>query len=239
MTFNKEKREKIQNLILGVVNRLDTGKRLNTKRFENMFKTMSDEQFFEYVKDFGKDLDDTIQLFFLPFEEPSLDQIKEAADFLKVPLEEYIWYYHNDPQGTRTRSKVPVGYCTIKRLQQTLSKKNNYSFDNDEVNFKTGDVKGDSKVAALSDMESLSLSIIGADNALKEFLGPRANAQDAKREMLRQIVRDGYATLSDLPNDPTEKTALMTLNTYLLASGIRSDLINTSLETLYTLKNKR
>lgn len=38
-----------------------------------MFKTMSDEQFFEYVKDFGKDLDDTIQLFFLPFEEPSLD----------------------------------------------------------------------------------------------------------------------------------------------------------------------
>lgn len=34
-------------------------------------------------------------------------------------------------------------------------------------------------------MESLSLSIIGADNALKEFLGPRANAQDAKREMLR------------------------------------------------------
>jgi hypothetical protein len=74
---------------------------------------------------------------------------------------------------------------------------------------------------------------------LKELLGPRANAQDAKREMLRQIVSNGYTTLEDLPNDPSEKTTLMTLNTYLLASGIRSDLVTSSLETPYTLKKRR
>jgi hypothetical protein len=168
-----------------------------------------------------------------------MEQIKDAADFLKIPLEEYVWYWHNDSEGTRTRMKVPVGYCTIKRLQQTLSKKNRYSFDADEVSFKTGDVKGDSKVAALSDAEALALSVINADNALKEFLGPRANAQDAKREMFRQIVQDGYTTLQDLPDDLSEKTTLMTLNTYLLASGIRSDLVTSTLETPYTLKKRR
>ena len=185
MAITKEKRKEIEDLVLGVVQRLDTGKRLNTKRFTDMFSAMSDEEFDKWAASMGHDLDDTIQLFFLPFEEPSLQQIKDAADYLKIPLEEYVWYYHNDPNGTRTRMKVPVGYCTIKRLQQTLSKKNHYSFDNDDISFKTGDVKGDSKVAMCSDMESLYLSGINANFAIKEFLGPRANAQDAKREMMR------------------------------------------------------
>ena len=239
MAITKEKREKITALVMGVVTRLDTGKSLNTKRFETLLKNMSDEEFDTWASQMGHDLDDTIQLFFLPFEEPSMEQIKDAADFLKIPLEEYVWYWHNDPNGTRTRMKVPVGYCTIKRLQQTLSKKNRYAFDADEVSFKTGDVKGDSKVAALSDAEALALSVINADYTLKELLGPRANAQDAKREMLRQIVSNGYTTLESLPNDPSEKTTLMTLNTYLLASGIRSDLVTSSLETPYTLKKRR
>jgi hypothetical protein len=185
MAITKEKRKQIEDLVLGVIQKLDTGKRLNTQRFTEMFANMSDDEFDKWAASMGHDLDDTIQLFFLPFEEPTLQQIKEAADFLGVPLEEYVWYYHNDPDGVRTRMKVPVGYCTIKRLQQTLSKKNHYSFDNDEVSFKTGDVKGDSKVAMCSDMESIYLSGINANRALKEFLGPRANAQDSKREMLR------------------------------------------------------
>jgi hypothetical protein len=38
----------------------------------------------------GQELDDTIQIFQLPFEEMKMTQIKKAAERLNLPLEEYI-----------------------------------------------------------------------------------------------------------------------------------------------------
>ena len=180
-------------------------------------------------------LDSSISMFCLPFEEPSMPQIKAAADVIHCPLEEYIYYRMNDPRGIRTKTKVPVGYIHIKRTQQLLSKKNHYAFTNDDRSLKTGDVKGEeSKCASLSDVESFALQAIDADETLKELLGPRADNQKAKLSMYREIARDGYCALQDLPKN-TAGTTLTTVNTYLLASGIRSDLINDSLKTEYTI----
>src|SRR5690554_1393859 len=103
------KKEKIIDLVMGVVKRLDTGKKHNISFYENMFSKMSDKQFEEWANSMGHNLDDTIQLFMLPFEEPTMNQIQEAAKFLKLPLEEYVYYYHNDEEGIRTKTKVPVG----------------------------------------------------------------------------------------------------------------------------------
>ena len=84
---------------------------------------MSDEEFDNWASQMGHDLDDTIQLFFLPFEEPSMEQIKDAADFLKIPLEEYVWYWHNDPNGTRTRMKVPLVIVLLKDYSKPYLKR--------------------------------------------------------------------------------------------------------------------
>ena len=123
----------------------------------------------------------------------------------------------------------------IKRVQQILSKKNHYSFDNEETELKTGQVKGESKVASMSDPEAFALTAIGADKALEELLGPRADNYAKKTDMYRQIVKYGYCSLDELKGDVSKSTALNTLNTYLLASGIRSDLIVNSLKTHYTI----
>jgi hypothetical protein len=230
-----KKREKIEKLVLGVVKRLDNDKMSNYKRYESMFKLMDDGEFEKWANTMGHDLDDTIQIFQLPFEEMKMTQIKNAADYLGVPLEEYIWYRHNDEKGVRTKNRVPVGYVHIKRVQQLLAKKNRYALDADETELKSGQVKGESKVASISDPESFALVSLNAENTLKEFLGPRADNQFKKLQMYRQIARDGYTTLSDMEDDITQSTTLNTLNTYLLASGIRSDLVNNSLKTNYTI----
>ena len=114
-----EKRRRIKELVLGVVKRMDNEKGLNYKRYSEMFELFEhdDNAFIEWVSSIGHELDDTIQIFALPFEEPKMYQIKDAADFLKVPLEEYVYYRHNDPRGIRTRMKVPVGYVHIKRVR--------------------------------------------------------------------------------------------------------------------------
>ena len=59
----------------------------------------------------------------LPFEEVRMNQIKDAADFLGIELEDYIYYRQHDKRGIRSKMKVPVGYVPIKRVQQILSKR--------------------------------------------------------------------------------------------------------------------
>jgi hypothetical protein len=235
MATFKEKRNKIENLVLGVLKKMDNSKMANHNRYEKMFELMTDKEFEKWAEGMGHELDDTIQLFQLPFEEVKMPQIKAAADFLKMPLEEYIWYRHNDADGIRTKMRVPVGYVHIKRVQQLLAKKNRYAYDVEDTELKSGQVKDDSKVASISDPETFFLTVLNADKALEEFLGPRSDNQSKKNEMYRQISRDGYTTLEGMEKDITQSTTLNTLNTYLLASGIRSDLVVNSLKTTYTV----
>jgi len=107
--LTKAKRDKIENLVLDVVKALDNSKMLNYKRYKTMLETMSDDEFEDWANTMGHDLDDTIQIYQLPFEEMKMTQIKKAADILDLPLEEYVWYRHNDPEGVRTKMRVPVG----------------------------------------------------------------------------------------------------------------------------------
>ncbi len=235
--LTKAKREKIEKLVLGVVKRLDNNKMLNHKRYDAMFEAMDDGDFERWAKTMGRDLDDTIQIFQLPFEEMKMTQIKSAADFLGVPLEEYVWYRHSDAEGVRTKMRVPVGYIHIKRVQQLLNKKNRYALDTEDTELKSGQVKGESKVASISDPESFALVATGAKNALKEFMGPRADNQSKKLSLYRQIARDGFATLETMEEDSdiSKSTTINTMNAYLLASGIKSDLVNDSLKTNHTI----
>jgi hypothetical protein len=231
-----EKRAKITDKVLGVVKRLDNKKNMsNYNRYKDHLEGMSDLEFEVWANSMGHELDDTIQMFQLPFEEMKMTQIKDAADFLKIPLEEYVWYRHNDPEGIRTKMRVPVGYVHVKRVQQLLAKKNRYAFDTEEIELKSGQVKGESKVASISDPETFALSAINANAALKEFLGPRADNHSQKMEMYRQIMKDGYSTLSSLTEDISKSVTLNTINTYLLASGIRSDLITKGMKTMFTI----
>lgn len=232
-----EKRAKIEKLVLDVVRALDNNKMENYKRYDVMFKTIlaDDKEFEKWANKMGTELDETIEMYQLPFEEMKMTQIKKAADILKLPLEEYIWYRHTDKNGIRSKIRVPVGYIHLKRTQQLLSKKNRYALDIDSVSLKTGQVTGDSKVASISDPEMFSLVAINAQNALKEFLGPRADSQGKKMQLYKQIARDGYATLEGLEGDIVDSTAINTMDVYMLASGIKTDLVTKSLKTNFTI----
>ena len=90
----KERFEKIKELVLGVVKAMDNDKQYNVKRYEDMFKLFEqDPDSFRKWSVLNDDsLDSSISMFCLPFEEPSMPQIKAAADVIHCPLEEYIYY---------------------------------------------------------------------------------------------------------------------------------------------------
>lgn len=230
------KRKAIESLVLTVVGDLDNPKMLNYNRYKAMFELMSSAEFDAWCKNMGEDLDDTIQMYQLPFEEMKLTQIKKAADDLSIPLEEYMWYRDKGPDPIRTLVKVPVGYIHIKRVQQMLAKKNKYSLQNEEVDFKSGQPTGSAKVAAISDVETMALTAIDANEALKEFMGPRSDNQAKKQEMYSDIAKNGYVLQDTLPDDIDKHTTLNTMNVYLIASGIQSDLVTHGLKTRYTIE---
>lgn len=115
----QEKFKKIKELTLAVIKTMDNDKMLNYKRYETFFKLC--EQDFDMFRSWdvlhNTDYDSAPYLLQLPFEEVKMRQIQEAAKKLGIELENYIYYRHTgDPEGIRSKTKVPCGYVHIKRV---------------------------------------------------------------------------------------------------------------------------
>lgn len=108
---NSEKRKKIETLIYGFSNRFDiTGS--NTKKFKDFFSKMNDDQFTRWANKFFKNDEENFYFEVLPYKnEPKLQDLINCADYLKVPLDEYIYYRNDGHKDNPIRSayKVPVG----------------------------------------------------------------------------------------------------------------------------------
>lgn len=74
-------------------------------------------------------------------------------------------------------------------------------------------------------MESSALRAIGAQDILRELMGPRSDSAMAKQQMNKDISMYGYTKLNELPNDLSDKQTLNTLYYYLLGAGIQSDVL--------------
>ena len=225
--INPDKRKKIEDLIYGTFDILDkTGS--NTKKYRDLFGKMSNEEFDKYMRDFFKNPKKQFYLECLPNRNsPRIQDGKEALEFLGIPAEEYVWYRHNGHQSNpiRTRYKVPVLYVNLRRLQQILSKKNTWSLDINKRNLKTGQLSGDNRIARISDAENYCLLTYKTDNyALKEFLSARSDSLDAKNEMYKEISRQGYCYMKDLPNDIKKKQSINTVSILLVGAGLDNDL---------------
>lgn len=223
-----EKRKKFMKMLLDTFNLLDPSGD-NAKKYEKFFSSMSDDQFDKYIRKFF--VDDS-QQFYLEIVEYMRDikyeNIEKAAKYLGVPLYETVYLSHinHDLENvTVTPEKVPVGYIHEKRMMQTLEKKNSGSTSNTQRNPLTGQVTGDDKNGRNSDVETYSLLATGAEYALKEFLGPRADDEVARNEMATAIAKNGYVSMKDLTNDKANKTSLNTLNIYFLMQGFKTNLI--------------
>lgn len=80
---------------------------------------------------------------------------------------------------------------------------------------------------------------MGADYALKEFLGPRSDNQDAKIQMYQDISDQGYVSMNSLESDIESSQTINTIDMYFLAAGIKTDLITSSLALPRTIKLKK
>lgn len=232
------KRKQMEKVVYDTFNALDkTGR--NTKKYKEMFASMSDSQFDKFFKELFSDPTLFLILNIVDYEiDLKIEDIEDAAKVLDIPLFERVAFPHfTMDKGNVIVSKepVPVGYCHVKRTQQTLAKKNGLSTSADTRSAMTGQVTGADKNGRESDLENSMLISLGLVNTLKELNGPRADDPVMKQQMYTDIATKGYVSLDELDNDTANKTTLNTVNTYLLGMSINSDLVTRGLMLKKTL----
>ena len=106
-------------------------------------------------------------------------------------------------------------------------------------NSKFNTVTGHDKSGRVSDVENYALIAKGADYALREFMGARADDSAKKNKMAKDIATMGTVSLADLPEDIENKVALNLLDVYFLGAHILTDLITPGYATLYTQNERK
>ena len=229
MAFSKAVRKEMENLIYNFFDKLDPTKQ-NSTRYRDFFSKMTDKEFQKYFDNFFKDPTAYLTYEIIGYEcEPIMKNIEAAAKFLGVPLFEYVIQPNIRREGDKaisTSQKVPVGYIHMKTMQQMVRKKNSSSTKADQRDPRTGQVSGDDKDTQISMEENYSLMAYGADACMKEFMSFRSDDLIAKQEAYTNIRKDGYVSLSDLTDDIDNKTAVNTLDAYITAMHIKSDIVN-------------
>lgn len=237
MAITKEKRKKMENLIYDTFSALDPSG-VNTDKYREMFKKMNDKEFDSFFKKYFNS-DSYMILDIVEYErELTMENIEKAAKLLGVPLTEKLVMPNMNRDKDNpivTKYEVPVGYLHIKRLQQMLSKKNSTSTDISSRSAITGQVINADKNARNSDQENIAMITTGVDAPIRELLGGRADNMAAKTAMYSEIAKKGYVSLSELPNDPSSKITLNSLDVYFLGMGIKTDLLTNTLELPKTL----
>lgn len=239
MAIDKKKRKLMENLIYSVFNALDSSK-INTEKYKDLFGEMNDSKFDTFFKEFFKSENEYLVLDVVDYERDfKIENVEAAAKILNIPLFEKVAmpFVNGDPNTpVLTKYEVPVGYVHVKRVQQILTKKNTTSTEIASRSAMTGQVVGKDKNARDSDQENFALVSLGANDTLREFMGPRADDMVMKNEMYASIAQKGYVSLNQLTNKVENKTTLNALDVHLIGMGIKSDLITEGLVIRRSLK---
>ena len=230
MASIKEVKKKVLDDIVDLLDTLDPSGD-SGKIYKDKFGKMSDKEFVEYMDWWiQEERNDRLRISTIEFEHNiDVDNIVKAAELINVPLYEYVAC--PDINGSSedavvcTPEPVAVGYIQPKRMPQTVFKKTTGSISDAKRNPKTGQVTGDDKNARNSDVETYSLISIGAEKALREFMGPRGDDTNASSQMHQQITANGYFSLDKVDTDRSKKTAINTLDVHFHMQGFMTNMI--------------
>lgn len=234
--MTKKQREEIETLVLSSMDILDKSG-TNTEYYKDLFSRMSDNQFQNFIA----------KKFPFKFQykpsvvEPSMDDAKNALDYIGVPLMEKI----TEPNVYVNEKGIPVNtkeclviYIHHKPVQQFITKKNKWSINIDNRDMKTGRLIGADKGTVTSDREFESMAVQSMDKTMREFYTIKADTMNAKNLANNIIGSTGILRLDDIPIDKGDSLSKNLMNVYMIGAHLNSNILNEGNYTQYTL-NKR
>lgn len=228
-----DKRKKIEDRVIGVMKAMDpTG--INANKYQSMFNNMTDQQFAKWITDFAKDEKSNFRLDIEEFDSKRVLQyqnVEKAAKLIGVKIFEYVYIPHlsTDPnRPVRTKHPVLVGYLNFKRPQQLVSKKTGITLSDTNRDDLSGAAKGESKGGTTTGIENELLVGVDADEIISEFDGVRGDNVTEYDNMISEIAETGSCKLANIKTNPFDKPTLMKADLYLMAMGVKTDLVSES-----------
>lgn len=221
-------RKDLEHEIYDLLDTMDPSGR-NTERMRNFLSAMDDRRFYRYMDEFFDNPDKLFPVAYEAYNNPvSMKFIHDVARKMGVPIYETVYRPYqdgnvDDPPGTVC--KIMVLDVPVKRLKQMAEVKNHTSTSSAKKDPRTNQVTGEDKTARITDVEGFSLLAQGQYHVAQEAYGPMADDTEAHYAMLRAIQRDGEVELRDLPNDPLNKVTLVTINAFMIGSGLQTNMI--------------
>lgn len=229
-------RKKAEELIYSVMDKLDK-EGYNSSYYKVLFSKMSDKEFLDFCK---RDL--PFRFHTKPFiVEPKMYDIEEALKLIGVPLLEKVAlpYLYMDKNNNPVWSKeAMVIYIHIKKMKQFITKKNSTPSSIDNRDMKTGALVSFDKGGRISDREMEALAVMGLDQTMDEFSTWRADYMDAKSVAYQTISTLGKVSKNDIPIDPTDSIAKNTLNSYMVAALLSTNILNSDYMLPKTVKDR-
>lgn len=237
-----DKRKQIEEVVEKTLLLMDpTG--INAKKYRNMFQTMSDKQFSDWITRFFADDKSNIRLDIEEFGDGSrtlkYENIENAAKYLGISIFENVYIPHvssNPNRPVRTKQPVLVGYLNIKRPQQLVTKKTGLAITDTNRDEQTGAAKGDSKGGTSTGIENELIAGVGGDVILSEFCGARGDNIAEYDNMIQSIAEHGSVKLADIKTNAYDKPTLMQADIYFKMMGLKTDLIS---ESYYSIEAVR
>jgi hypothetical protein len=237
-----DKRKQIESLIDSTLMLMDpTG--INSKKYRNMFQTMSDKQFSDWITKFLSDEKSNFRLDIEEFGDGSrslkYENVEKAAKHLNLPLFEYVYMPHvssNPNRPVRTKQPVLVGYLNIKRPQQLVTKKTGLALSDTDRDESSGTLKGESKAGTTTGIENELLAGVGGEVILSEIVGARGDNVVEYDNMLSSIAENGSVRLEDIKTNAYDKPTLLQSDLYFMALGLKTDLISESYYSIDKVK---
>lgn len=201
----------------------------NTERLKQLFVSMDDKRFFQYIDQFFDNPKANIQVGYLPYDNPvSIEFINKLAKAEGIPLYETIYKPYvtgdtDDPPASI--HPVLVLDVPIKRLKQMINTKNHATISASKRDPRTNQVTGDDRVGRVTDVESYSMIVQELYACAQESFGPMADDEAAAYTMMRKIQQDGEFELADLPNDPLNKKTMNTIQYYMWGSCLVTNML--------------
>jgi hypothetical protein len=232
--MNKLRKEMME-YIIKLSNDMDpSGK--NAKRYQGYFEPMADKEFFKFMKTFMEDEDINglnFKIAYTPYEDTRpVEFYEKVATSRGVKMEEtvYMPFLNNSSkeEAFASTQQIFTGYVPVKRLAQRAMKKNASSTSITDRNMETGQVKDEDKNGRVSDVEVSALLAQNQYHTAIEYMNPRADDMQMKRQMLTAIREKGEVSLEELDSDVMNKVALNTMNYYVLGSGLNTNIIESS-----------
>lgn len=199
---------------------------VNTKRWQEKFKSMSDDDFKVFVDKLRKK-EDYVSVVAPNFKNTGITLANnfKIAKKRGVKLFQRLWII--DPVTKRkylSHDEYPVFHLPVRRQIQMARSKMSYAKDNSKMDALTGQASGISDGAAISYPEILVLYSRGLEKTIEELTYMRGGNQGAFRASNAIIKNSGRVSLSEVEQHSTGVKSTQVLNIYLKAAHIDNNI---------------